>query len=263
MPFETYPSASKPHEVGLLHGKMRSEDKAAVMQRFKAGEVGVLVSTTVIEVGVDVPNATVMLVQHADRFGLSQLHQLRGRVGRGEHRGTCLLVAGDASKDGWARLQVLAQTTDGFVVAERDLELRGPGEMLGTRQSGLPDLVVANLARDGRLVEQAKEVSERLLSQDPELSAPEHRRLHSELMRRFGERLKLTKAGDPLSDHIGHGQQQKKHDQYDQREGQVAPQAAGIGDVGGFELIERQDGPYCFRYGVGSKSPVGHSCCSR
>ena len=184
-----------PHEVGLLHGRMRPDDKAAIMRRFKDAEVAVLVSTTVIEVGVDVPNATVMLIQHADRFGLSQLHQLRGRVGRGGHGGTCLLVAGDASEDGWARLGVLAETSDGFVVAERDLALRGPGEILGTRQSGLPDLVVTNLARDGRVLESAKAACERLNERDPELASEEHARLRSELERRFGARLKLTQAG--------------------------------------------------------------------
>ena len=185
----------RPHEVGLLHGRLRPEDKAAVMDRFKNQQIGVLVSTTVIEVGVDVPNATVMLVEHADRFGLSQLHQLRGRVGRGGHQGRCVLVAGDASQDGRARLQILAETSDGFKVAERDLELRGPGEVLGTRQSGLPDLVVTNLARDGRIVEQSKVVCEQLNERDPELQASEHARLKAELQRRFGERLKLTDAG--------------------------------------------------------------------
>ena len=185
----------RPHEVGLLHGRMRPEDKAAVMRRFKDGQLGVLVSTTVIEVGVDVPNATVMLVQHADRFGLSQLHQLRGRVGRGAHRGTCLLVAGDASKDGWARLQVLAETSDGFVVAERDLAIRGPGELLGTRQSGLPDLVVTNLARDGSIVELSKAAADEVRARDPDLGATEHARLRDELDRRFGAKMKLTDAG--------------------------------------------------------------------
>ncbi len=185
----------QPHEVGLLHGRLKSDEKAAVMKRFKEGELGVLVSTTVIEVGVDVPNATVMLVQHADRFGLSQLHQLRGRVGRGRYRGTCLLVAKDASRDGWARLQVLAETNDGFVVAQRDLELRGPGELLGTRQSGLPDLVVTDLARDGQIIEQARRAAGEVRARDPDLSSPQHARLAAELDRRFGHRMKLTDAG--------------------------------------------------------------------
>ncbi len=184
-----------PYEVGLLHGRMRSDEKAAVMNGFKSRAIDVLVSTTVIEVGVDVPNATVMLVMHADRFGLSQLHQLRGRVGRGLHPGTCLLVAGDASRDGWARLEVLAKTSDGFEVAEHDLALRGPGELLGTRQSGLPDLVVTDLARDGRTVEAAKRACDQLLARDAALAEPEHARLKEELERRYGARVRLTAAG--------------------------------------------------------------------
>ncbi|MEO1337639.1 MAG: ATP-dependent DNA helicase RecG, partial [Myxococcota bacterium] len=185
----------EPHPVALLHGRMTPDEKASVMNRFKAGEIGVLVCTTVIEVGVDVPNATVMLVEHAERFGLSQLHQLRGRVGRGQHAGSCLLVAHDASRDGRARLSVLAETSDGFVVAERDLAIRGPGEVLGTRQSGLPDLIVTNLARDGQVLEQAKAAAEKIVTEDPTLSKPEHRVLVEELERRFKDRLALTTAG--------------------------------------------------------------------
>ena len=184
-----------PHQVGLLHGQMRPDEKASVMQRFKAADIGVLISTTVVEVGVDVPNATVMMVQHADRFGLSQLHQLRGRVGRGEHRGACLLVAGDASADGRARLEILAETSDGFVVAERDLALRGPGELLGTRQSGLPDLLVTNLARDGRIVETTRQACDILMRTDPDLADPAHAALKQELERRYANRLKLAAAG--------------------------------------------------------------------
>lgn len=145
------------YTVALLHGRLKSDEKDRVMSAFARGEVHVLVSTTVIEVGVDVPNATVMIVEHAERFGLSQLHQLRGRVGRGTHPSTCVLVyqppLGDAGR---ARLDALVDTTDGFVIAERDLELRGPGDFFGTRQSGLPTLRVGDLQRDHALMEQAR-----------------------------------------------------------------------------------------------------------
>jgi ATP-dependent DNA helicase RecG len=183
-----------PHRVALLHGKMRSDEKSEVMQAFARGEVGVLVATTVIEVGVDVPNATVMVIEEADRFGLSQLHQLRGRVGRGRHQGLCLLVAG-AGADAGERLSVMAETSDGFVIAERDLELRGPGEVLGTRQSGLPDLAVANLAGDGRLLEAAREAADTVLAVDPELTGPALAGVRAEVQRRFGEKLARMQAG--------------------------------------------------------------------
>ncbi len=180
-----------PRRVGLLHGKMTSDAKSTVMRSFSQGEIAVLVATTVIEVGVDVPNATVMVIQEADRFGLSQLHQLRGRVGRGKNRGLCVLLAGRDSE----RLAVMAETTDGFVIAERDLELRGPGEVLGTRQSGLPDLALADLVADGRLLESAKEAAEALLATDPLLEAPEHAPLVAEVERRFSGRLARLHAG--------------------------------------------------------------------
>src|SRR5262249_24666451 len=144
-------------KVSLLHGRMRPEEKAAVMDAFRKGESDLLVSTTVVEVGVDVPNATVMVIEHAERFGLSQLHQLRGRVGRGQHPGTCLLVVTGGSREGWSRLSVLASTSDGFKVAEADLSFRGPGEMLGTRQSGIGGIELADLVRDARLLDQARE----------------------------------------------------------------------------------------------------------
>ena len=143
--------------VGLVHGKMKTIDKEDVMRRFVAGEIQILVSTTVIEVGVDVPNASVMIVEHAERFGLSQLHQLRGRVGRGAEKSYCVLLTSD-KKTAVAveRLGIMAKTNDGFVIAEKDLELRGPGELLGTRQSGLPEFRVANLVRDQQFIEGAR-----------------------------------------------------------------------------------------------------------
>jgi ATP-dependent DNA helicase RecG len=179
-------------QVGLLHGRMGAEEKAAVMGRFVEGVVQVLVSTTVIEVGVDVPNATVMMVEDAERFGLSQLHQLRGRVGRGAHRGRCLLVAGGDGAEGMERLAVLEGTSDGFVVAERDLELRGPGEVLGTRQSGLPELALADLVRDAPVLERARDAAQALLTDDPRLM--NHPALAAEVHRRFAARLALLRA---------------------------------------------------------------------
>ncbi|HZW99399.1 MAG TPA: ATP-dependent DNA helicase RecG [Trueperaceae bacterium] len=168
----------------MLHGRMPQVEKDAVMDRFRAHETDVLVSTTVIEVGVDVPNATVMVVENAERFGLSQLHQLRGRVGRGAHASWCLLVAGDASRNTRKRLEALVKHADGFKVAELDLELRGPGDLRGTRQSGLPELTVGDLVSDGQIIEQARELAQRMLEADPDLSATWAARLRAELARR-------------------------------------------------------------------------------
>ena len=151
--------------VGLLHGKMKPAEKEKVMSAFVAGEIKILVSTTVIEVGVDVPNASVMVVEHAERFGLSQLHQLRGRVGRGAEKSYCLLLTSDKrTAIAEERLGIMAKTNDGFIIAEKDLELRGPGELLGTKQSGLPEFRIANIVRDQPLLEQAKQESEFYLS---------------------------------------------------------------------------------------------------
>jgi ATP-dependent DNA helicase RecG len=147
--------------VGLVHGRMKPAEKDEVMRRFVAGEIKILVSTTVIEVGVDVPNASVMIVEHAERFGLSQLHQLRGRVGRGAEKSFCILLTSDKKTSiAKERLGIMAKTTDGFVIAEKDLELRGPGELLGTRQSGLPEFRIGNLVRDQQILELAKHEAE-------------------------------------------------------------------------------------------------------
>ncbi len=170
--------------VEMLHGRMAQPDKDAVMDRFRAHQADVLVSTTVIEVGVDVPNATVMVVENAERFGLSQLHQLRGRVGRGAHESYCLLVAGDASRKTRQRLEALVKHADGFAIAELDLQLRGPGDLRGTRQSGLPELTVGDLVTDGQVIEQARELAQRILEADPELRAAWAARLREELTRR-------------------------------------------------------------------------------
>jgi ATP-dependent DNA helicase RecG len=162
--------------LGLLHGRLKGQEKEATMARFARGELDILVATAVVEVGIDVPNATVMLIEGADRFGLSQLHQFRGRVGRGEHASYCLLVSDSASPTAQERLQVLEATDDGFALAQKDLELRGPGEFLGTRQSGLPDLKLASVT-DLRLVEAARETARRFFETDPQLANPDHRLL--------------------------------------------------------------------------------------
>ncbi len=168
----------------MLHGKMTGVEKDEIMERFRRREFDLLVSTTVIEVGVDIPNASLMIIENAERFGLSQLHQLRGRVGRGEHESFCVLVAGDRSKKTQHRLGVIEKHSDGFVIAEKDLELRGPGEIRGTRQSGMPDLVLGDLAQDGDIIEKSRELAKKMLEADPKLEAPWARRLRDELRRR-------------------------------------------------------------------------------
>ena len=168
--------------LGLLHGRLPSSEKEEVMQRFRSGELDILVSTPVVEVGVDVPNATVMLIEGADRFGLAQLHQFRGRVGRGEHQSYCILLAETPSAEAKERLSLLERTQDGFALAEEDLKLRGPGEFFGTRQSGLPDLKMAKLS-DMILLELARKEAIRLFNTDPFLQRPEHKLLAREVSR--------------------------------------------------------------------------------
>jgi len=168
--------------LGLLHGRMPVGEKEDIMRRFRAGGLDILVSTPVVEVGIDVPNATVMLVEGADRFGLSQLHQFRGRVGRGQEQSYCLLLAESPSAEAKARLEIAERIHDGFALAEKDLELRGPGEFFGTRQSGLPDIRMARLS-DVALLELAREEAIHLFREDPELEQQEHRLLAQELSR--------------------------------------------------------------------------------
>ena len=173
--------------VGLVHGRMKAKEKEAAMAAFTAGETNILVSTTVIEVGVDVPNASLIIIENADRYGLSQLHQLRGRVGRGKHQSWCVLVSDNRSPDTRARLKVLTQTNDGFQIAEEDLKLRGPGDFFGERQHGLPALRVADLETDTRVLKEAQDAAAELLAADPELTQPEHRPLLEKVRRLFAE----------------------------------------------------------------------------
>jgi ATP-dependent DNA helicase RecG len=162
-------------EVGLLHGRMKAEEKERGMRRFKEGAMRILVSTTVVEVGVDVPEATIIVIEHAERFGLSQLHQLRGRVGRGDRPSYCYLVAGtEQGEEAAARLSIMERTTDGFRIAEEDLKIRGPGDFAGVRQSGIPDLVFADLVRDAGMLQVAKEIAEEIQRRDPDLEDPAH-----------------------------------------------------------------------------------------
>lgn len=175
------------YRVGLLHGRMKGAEKERVMSAFAAGEIQVLVSTTVIEVGVDVPNAVIMVIENAERFGLAQLHQLRGRVGRGKWQSTCILISDAQNEEAVRRLKVLAETNDGFRIANEDLQLRGPGDFFGNRQHGLPELKLADLANDMALLTAAQEAARRITDTDPALSLPQHRLLALEVARLFGQ----------------------------------------------------------------------------
>jgi ATP-dependent DNA helicase RecG len=184
------------YQLGLLHGRLTSEDKETIMRAFQQGELPILVCTTVIEVGVDVANAAVMVIENAERFGLAQLHQLRGRVGRGPAQAYCLLVAGQKlSKEGRQRLHVMQESTDGFYVAEQDLQIRGPGEILGTKQAGLPELHVGNLLHHGLWLEQARQAAFALIEADPDLIQPAHQALVHAMRARWRDRLELATIG--------------------------------------------------------------------
>ncbi|MCL4212848.1 MAG: ATP-dependent DNA helicase RecG [Gemmatimonadales bacterium] len=180
--------------VALLHGRLPADEKDETMRRFRDGALDALVSTTVIEVGIDVPNATVMLIEHPERFGLSQLHQLRGRVGRGAEESYCILL-GDVSPEAADRLQHFLDTEDGFEIARADLELRGMGDLFGERQSGVPTFKVADPLRDTELSDLARAAAERLLAEDPTLGRPEHRRMQETLRRQYGRALELFRVG--------------------------------------------------------------------
>lgn len=181
--------------LGLLHGRLPPEDKDAIMEQFRRGELMVLVATTVIEVGIDVPQATIMVIEDADRFGLAQLHQLRGRIGRGAQTSYCILLASSTTDLARTRMEAMAETRDGFVIAQRDLELRGPGEVFGTRQHGLPDLRMADLLADMTLLDLARREATDILGDDAHLARPEHQRLQAEVRRRFVDRAGPVSVG--------------------------------------------------------------------
>jgi ATP-dependent DNA helicase RecG len=182
--------------IGLLHGRMKSDEKEAMMMEFKEGRIQILVATTVIEVGIDIPNASVMVVEHAERFGLSQLHQLRGRIGRGRYPSKCILLAQyRSSEEAKVRLRAMEKTTDGFKIAEEDLALRGPGEFFGIRQSGLPDFRVAHIIRDTPILIEARKEAFRLIQKDPELIHPSHAGLKDILIKRWKGRMELATIG--------------------------------------------------------------------
>jgi RecG-like helicase/REP element-mobilizing transposase RayT len=185
--FEQWQKRLGPFRCELLHGRVASPDKQAIMQRFRAGETQALISTTVIEVGIDIPNATVMLVENAERFGLSQLHQLRGRIGRGAHTSHCWLISSDKTPETMMKLAVLEKTTNGFEIAEADWELRGPGDLLGTAQSGLPELKLGDLRRDAALMRKARRATLELLENDPGLDRPENQRFRGLIVERQGQ----------------------------------------------------------------------------
>ena len=185
---ETYPK----FKVCLIHGKLKKEERQNIMSRFLKKEIQVLVSTTVIEVGIDVPNATVMIIEHAERFGLAQLHQLRGRVGRGNNASSCMLIAyHPISEEGQARMKAMQNSGNGFIIAEEDLKIRGPGDFMGTRQSGIPFLKIANLIRDIRILKTARKEAFRIIEEDPGLTASENQPLKEILHRFLGESLKM------------------------------------------------------------------------
>ncbi len=186
---EIYPDLN----VGLLHGQLKEQEKREVMERFRSNEIQVLVSTVIIEVGVDVPNATIMVIDHAERYGLSQLHQLRGRIGRGKHRSYCILLSDRQGELARERLRIFEETRDGFRIAEEDLRLRGPGTLLGTRQSGVPELDLLQLSTDTKLLSEARDDAETLLEEDPDLA--DHPELQQKMKQHFAESERLLKSG--------------------------------------------------------------------
>jgi ATP-dependent DNA helicase RecG len=184
--YELWRERLHPYRCELLHGRIPAAEKQDTMERFRRGETKTLISTTVIEVGVDVPNATVLLVENAERFGLAQLHQLRGRIGRGEHKSYCILLTSDQSKETSAKLAVLERTHNGFEVAEADWDLRGPGDLLGTAQSGLPALKIGNLKTDAGLMRRARATAMSILEADPRLELPENQRFRRLIVEQQG-----------------------------------------------------------------------------
>ena len=181
--------------MALLHGRLRSDEKEKIMNEFKAGNIKILVSTTVIEVGIDVPNATIMVIEHAERFGLTQLHQLRGRVGRGLQKSYCILIAKKPlATEAWKRLETMVRTNDGFKIAEVDLQLRGPGEFFGVRQHGLPNLKIADIISDSKILLEARRAAFELVESDPALKSDEHQAVRNYFLEHYQEKMELGKV---------------------------------------------------------------------
>lgn len=189
--FEYYKEIFKGYNVGILHGKMKNKEKAEIMDKFKNNEISILISTTVVEVGVDVPNATLMVIENAERFGLAQLHQLRGRVGRGKYKSYCILKYEGKSEVVKQRMQIMQQSNDGFVISEKDLELRGPGDFFGTMQHGVPEFKVANLYTDIKIMKSAQEAVKEILEDDPYLEKAENIKLKEKVDKLFDKRLEI------------------------------------------------------------------------
>ena len=180
------------YRVGILHGKMKPKEKEKIMKDFSENKIQLLVSTTVIEVGVDVPNAVIMVIENAERFGLSQLHQLRGRVGRGKEKSHCVLVCSSKSENAKARMEIMCRTTDGFKIADKDLELRGPGDFFGKRQHGLPELKIADFTENMDIVRQTKSACDTILRQDPMLKKAEHQALSERIEKLFSSKSRIS-----------------------------------------------------------------------
>ena len=190
--FEIYSKEIFPdYRVDFIHGKMRPKDKDSIMERFKNKEIDVLISTTVIEVGVDVPNSNIMLIENAERFGLAQLHQLRGRVGRGNYQSYCILKYDSNSKKARERMKVMCETNDGFVISEKDLELRGSGDFFGTMQHGIPEFKIANLFEDVDILKLVQSVATRILSLDPKLESEDNKLLRELIKDKFTKRIEI------------------------------------------------------------------------
>jgi ATP-dependent DNA helicase RecG len=189
--FEIIKDRFNQHTVGLIHGRLKPQEKADIMKDFKEKKIKILVATTVIEVGIDVPNATMMIIRHAERFGLSQLHQLRGRIGRGGHECDCFLVGNPKSESGKGRIKAMVETNDGFKLSEIDLKIRGPGDMLGTKQSGVPDFNLANLIRDESILVTSKQIAEKIIKADPNLESLDYRLIKKKLNEEHTELMEL------------------------------------------------------------------------
>ena len=187
--YEEYKKEFSNYSVAILHGKMKNKEKDSIMQDFKDNKINILISTTVIEVGISVPNATVMVIENADRFGLAALHQLRGRVGRGSDASYCILKSNNRSAVSRERLDTMRKSNDGFYIAKKDLELRGPGDFFGIRQSGMPEFKLANLLTDTKVLEKTQEAVKDILKNDKNLELEENRKIKETLLLKFGEQL--------------------------------------------------------------------------